>query len=132
MRLCWLKDAWPVMAHGVGGRAANSTDYSQNLDSFSAEWTFADGAKGYDVVRYLPDCYDEFATYVHGTKCAAQFSGYMHTGTVQIYKDQRCDRDNIAWRAPKEDCTPWQAEWNDLDRRHPQRPALQRGQAGGA
>ncbi len=112
--LCWLKDSWPVSAHGVGGRAANSTDYSQNLDSFSAEWTFADGAKGYDVVRYLPDCYDEFATYVHGTKCAAQFSGYMHTGTAHIYKDQRCDRDNIAWRAPKEDCTPWQAEWNDL------------------
>ena len=97
--LCWLKDAWPVSAHGIGGRAANSTDCSQNLDSFSAEWTFADGAKGYDVVRYLPNCYNEFATYVHGTKCAAQFSGYIHAGTVHIYKDQRIAADNIAWKA---------------------------------
>ncbi len=112
--LCWLKDSWPVSAHGVGGRAPNSVDHAQNLDSFSAEWTFADGAKGYDVVRYLPDCYDEFATYVHGTKCAAQFSGSMHKGTVRIYKDQRCTRDNIAWKAPDEACTPWQAEWNDF------------------
>lgn len=24
--ICWLKDAWPVTAHGVGGRATNSTD----------------------------------------------------------------------------------------------------------
>jgi predicted dehydrogenase len=83
--ICWIKDAWPVSAHGIGGRAANSTDCSQNLDSFSVEWTFADGAKAYDVVRYLPNCHDEFDTFVHGTKCAAQFSGSGHAGTVQTY-----------------------------------------------
>ena len=33
----------------------------------------------------------------------------MHT-----YKDQRCSGDNIAWRAPKEAVTPWQAEWDVL------------------
>lgn len=109
--ICWLKDAWPVTAHGIGGRAANSTDCSQNLDSFSVEWTFADGTKGYDVVRYLPNCHNEFATYVHGTKCAAQFSGNIHAGTVSIFKDQRIAPDNIAWQAPKETVTPWQAEW---------------------
>ena len=43
--ICWIKDSWPVTAHGVGGRAANSTDCSQNLDSLSIEWTFADGTK---------------------------------------------------------------------------------------
>ena len=31
--ICWLKDAWPVAAHGICGRAANSTDCSQNPDS---------------------------------------------------------------------------------------------------
>ena len=112
--LCWLKDSWPVAAHVVGGRVANSTDRSQNLDSFSVEWTFADGTKGYDVVRYIPKCYNEFATFVHGTKRAAQFSGNVHAGTVRIYKDQRCTRDNIAWEAPKEQLTPWQAQWNDF------------------
>jgi predicted dehydrogenase len=112
--LCWIKDSWPVSAHGIGGRAANSTDCSQNLDSLSIEWTFADGTKATDVVRWLPKCHEDFATFIHGTKCAAQFSGPHHLGTVHTYKDQRCTPDNIAWRAPKEEITPWQAEWNDL------------------
>ena len=112
--LCWIKDALPVSAHGVGGRAANSTDCSQNLDSFSAEWTFADGTKATDVVRYLRKCHNEFATYIHGTKCAAQFSGNIHAATVRIYKDQRIDSDNIVLEAPKEQFTAWQAEWNVL------------------
>ena len=112
--ICWIKDACPVAAHGVGGRVAGSTDCSQNLDSFSAEWTFADGTKGYDVVRYIPGCHDEFATYIHGTKRAAQFSGNIHAATVRTYKDQRIARDNLAWEAPKEEITAWQAQWNDL------------------
>jgi len=112
--ICWLKDSWPISAHGICGRAANSTDASQNPDSFSVEWTFADGAKAYDVVRYLPNCHNQFDTFVHGTKCAAQFSGAIHAGTVHTYKDQRCTPDNIDWKAPKEELTPWQAEWNVL------------------
>jgi len=112
--ICWLKDAYPVTAHGVGGRAVNNTDCGQGLDSFTIEWTFADGTKALDVVRWLPKCHTEFATWVHGAKCAAQFSGDTHEGTVHIYKDQRCARDNIVWRAPREEITPWQAEWDNL------------------
>jgi predicted dehydrogenase len=112
--ICWLKDMWPVAAHGIGGRIANSTDHSQNLDSYSVEWTFPDGTKAYDVVRYINKCHNEFDTFVHGTKCAAQFSGDIHAGTVHTYKDQRCEPGNIAWKAPKEKYTPWQAEWNVL------------------
>lgn len=112
--LCWIHDAWPVQAHGVGGRVAGSTDCSQNLDSFSAEWTFPNGSKGYDVVRYIPKTYSEFATYIHGTKCAAQFSGNIHAGTVRIYKDQRIAPDNIAWQAPDEKVTPYVAQWTEF------------------
>jgi len=112
--ICWIKDAWPVSAHAVGGRAPNSTDCGQNLDLFTIEWTFADGTKALDVVRWLSNCHNEFATFIHGTKCAAQFSGPHHEGTVHIYKDQRCERNNIAWRAPRETVTPWQAEWDNL------------------
>jgi predicted dehydrogenase len=112
--ICWLKDAYPVAAHGVCGRAVNNTDCGQGLDSFTVEWTFADGTKALDVVRWLPNCHEEFATYVHGTKCAAQFSGNVHEGTVHTYKNQRCERDNIAWQAEKERVSPWQAEWDNL------------------
>jgi predicted dehydrogenase len=113
--ICWLKGAWPVTAHGIGGRAANSTNRGQGFDSISIEWTFPDGTKATDDARWLGGhCHSEFATFAHGTKCAAQFSGNIHAGTTQIYKDQRIAQDNITWAAPKEKTGPWDAEWNVL------------------
>jgi predicted dehydrogenase len=112
--LCWLHDAWPVAAHGICGRAGSGIDCSQNFDSFNVEWTFPNGSKAYHTVRYIPKCEGEFATFVHGTRRAAQFSGMVHAGTVQTYKDQRIARENIEWQAPKEEFTPHQAQWNDF------------------
>ena len=111
---CWLKDAWPVAAHGIGGRTANSSDCGQNLDSYSIEYTFADGTKALVGGRYIPNCYSDFATYVHGTKCAAQFSGNVHAPTVHTYKDQRTVAGNVDWKPEREKVSPWQAEWNVL------------------
>jgi predicted dehydrogenase len=122
---CWIKDAWPISAHGVGGRIANSSDCSENHDSYSIEYTFADGTKALVVGRYIPKCYNEFATFVHGTKCAAQFSGNIHAPTVRTYKDQRVAPDNIVWDyGYQEDKawstrfrgreSPWQEEWHVL------------------
>ncbi len=111
---CWLKDAWPIAAQGLGGRIPNSTDYGQNFDSFSVEYTFADGTKALVQGRRIRNCHSEFATYVHGTKRAAQFSGAVHKGTVHLYEDQRIDRANIAWSAEKEQYIPWDAEWHVL------------------
>jgi len=111
---CWLKDAWPVSVHGVGGRTAFSTDCSQNLDSYSIEYTFADGSKAMVNGRFIANCYNEFATFVHGTKCAGQFSGAIHAATVNLYKDQRIADDNVVWQPEKETANPWQAEWNVL------------------
>ena len=85
-----------------------------DLDSYSVEYTFADGTKAMVVGRFLPKCYNEFATFVHGTKCAAQFSGAIHAATVQTYADQRILPDNVTWKPTKELNNPWQAEWNDL------------------
>lgn len=108
----WIKDAWPASARGVGGRYAGSTDCSQNLDSYSVEYTFPDGTKGLVSGLYIPKCHTEFATYIHGTKCAAKFSGDVHAPDCWIYKDQHIDRANAAWRPDRETVNPWQAEWN--------------------
>ena len=110
----WIKDSWPVAAHGVGGRFAGSTDCSQNLDSYSIEYTFADGTKAMVTGRYIPNCYNDFATFIHGTKCAAKFSGNIHAPTCWIYKDQRIDAASIAWKPERETVNPWQAEWDVL------------------
>lgn len=118
----WIKDSYPVSAHGVGGRKAGSTDCSQNLDSYSIEYTFADGAKAMVTGRYIPECVSDFATYVHGTKCAGKFSGNIHAPDCRIYRGQqteapgvaRASRDSIAWTADKEQVNPWQNEWDVL------------------
>ncbi len=119
--ICWLKGDLPISAHGIGGRRANSDDHGQGFDSFSIEWTFPDGTKATDNVRWLGGhCHKEFATFAHSTKCAAQFSGNIHAGATQIFNDQRIDKENVAWKAPKEKLSPWDAEWNVLPKKHSQ------------
>ena len=111
---CWLKDAWPVQAHGIGGRSPQNRSYGQNLDTYTIEYTFADGTKALVFSRNMPGCHNHFATYVHGTRKAAQFSGNVHAPTTRIYKGQQFEKDAIQWRAPKEPCSPWEAEWRVL------------------
>jgi len=109
---CWIKDAMPVSAQGLGGREPYSNDCSQNLHNYAIEYTFPDGTKALVNSRSMTGCHNEFSTFVHGTKCAAQFSGNVHQPTVQIYKDQRIDKNNIVWRPEREMVRPHQAEWD--------------------
>ena len=113
----WLKDGWPVAAHGVGGRFAGSTDASQNLDSYSVEYTFADGSKLFFYGRCMEGCNDAFASYAHGSKGLAVISSNSHwPSSARIYKSQKMTNADIAWRAPKEgpELDPYQVEWQDL------------------
>ncbi len=111
---CWIKGEWPVSVRGLGGRVPRSTDCGQNLDVYSMEFTFADGTKAFCGFRRINKAENDFATFIHGTKCAAQFSGNVHAATVHRFKDQRVDMDNVAWTPTKDAHSPWQYEWNDL------------------
>jgi predicted dehydrogenase len=112
--VCWLADALPAAAHGIGGRAPSNDDPAQNLDSYHIEYTFPNGSKAVVDARYLSRCHNEFATYVHGTKAAAQFSGDIHAPTVRLYKDQRIDNANIVWQPDPEPHSPYHAQWSFL------------------
>lgn len=111
---CWIKDAWPVSVHGVGGRVPNLRDGGQNHHSYHMEYTFADGAKAMVVNRNISGCFEDFVTYVHGTRCAAQFSGPVHRSEVHTFQDQRLDVANITWRADRETRPLHQYEWEVL------------------
>ncbi|MFB0555473.1 MAG: Gfo/Idh/MocA family protein, partial [Phycisphaerae bacterium] len=48
--LCWMKNAWPIKAQAVGGRHYRKspegiTYVDQNFDTYSVEYTYADGSK---------------------------------------------------------------------------------------
>jgi predicted dehydrogenase len=111
---CWIKDAWPVSVVGMGGREPHSTDLGQNLDVYAMEYTYPDGTKAFCGFRRASKTRSEFATFIHGTKCAAQFSGRTHRATVHMFKDQRINKDNISWTPAEDEHRPWQYEWNEL------------------
>ena len=108
---CWLMDDWPVSCHGMGGREVGSDDHGQNLDTYSMEFTYASGKKAFCGFRRAQDGYNEFATFVHGTKKAGQFSGNIHAATVHMFKDQRISKKNIAWSPTPDTESPWDYEW---------------------
>jgi len=111
---CWLKDGWPVSVHGTGGRVPHSGDRGQNHHAYAMEYTFADGTKALVDSRNIGGCHNDFVTYLHGTKCAAQFSGPIHRSEVHTYKAQRLAKEEIAWQAEREPRPLHQYEWEVL------------------
>ncbi len=111
---CWLMDAWPVTCHGMGAREVGSDDHGQNVDIYSMEYTFPDGRKAFCGFRRALRGYSEFATFVHGSQRAGQFSGNVHAATVHIFNDHHISKDNIAWSPAPDVQTPWDYEWIDF------------------
>jgi predicted dehydrogenase len=119
---CWMKDAWPVKVSGSGGRNYRSdpktgTEWvDQNFDTYSAEYTFADGTKFVLEDRRIPGCHQEYATYAHGTKGAAVVSMFGHAPShACYYKNQALKGEPAwAWGDPDREPNPYQVEIDDL------------------
>jgi predicted dehydrogenase len=112
---CWMKDAWPERAQALGGRHYRGKAVDQNFDVYAVEYTFADGTKLLLDGRFMAGCYDEFASYAHGTKSLAVISTHVHTpAKCRIYKGQRVAKEELAWAFPQPEPNPYQLEWDDL------------------
>jgi predicted dehydrogenase len=112
---CWIKDAWPVEAIGSGGRHYRGDDIDQNFDTYSVEYTYADGTKLFLNGRTIPGCHNEFASFVHGSKSCATISARGHSPAhCRIHTGQRFERSEIAWRFDRPEPNPYQLEWNRL------------------
>ncbi len=112
---CWMKDAWPVRADGMGSRCYRGDAVDQNFDHYSIEYTFADGAKLFVNSRYMPGCREEFASYAHGTKGSAVISTFMHTpAKCRIFKGQTVTRADMTWAFPQPEPNPYELEWEHL------------------
>jgi predicted dehydrogenase len=112
---CWMKNGWPVEARANGGRNYRDDWIDQNFDSYSVEYTFADGTKFFFEGRNMEGCRQEFATYAHGSKGLAIVSKAGHTpARSKIFKGQNESSENVVWQGPKEEPNPYQLEWDDL------------------
>src|SRR5262249_36634559 len=95
-----------------------------NFDTYSVEYTFADGAKFYLEGRNINGCDQEFASYAHGTKGSAIISTSGHSpARCATFKSQDMFRegghnirkkDNIIWQFGRNEPAPYHLEWAHL------------------
>ena len=112
---CWMKNAWPVEVRANGGRNFREDWIDQNFDSYSCEYTFADGSKFFFEGRNMEGCRQEFATYAHGSKGMAIVSKAGHSpARSKIFKGHNEKSENVLWQGPKEELNPYELEWEDL------------------
>ena len=112
---CWMKNAWPVEAKSSGGRHYRGDNVDQNFDTYSTEYTFADGSKLYLEGRCIPGCHNEFASYAHGSKGSAIISTAGHApAKSRIFKGQKFVDSDVAWAYPQPERNPYQLEWDHL------------------
>ena len=113
---CWMKNAWPVKCKANGGRHYRGDSVDQNFDNYSMEYTFDDGTKLFVSGRTIPGCYQEFASYAHGTKGLGVISSASHwPSRARIYKGHKDDDANLAWQFPQpEKNNPYVDEWKHL------------------
>ncbi|HWA99700.1 MAG TPA: Gfo/Idh/MocA family oxidoreductase [Pirellulales bacterium] len=100
---CWVKNAWPVKAEGMGGRQVRTgADYGEIYDHHAVEYEFADGSRMFSYCRHIPSCWNSVTEHAHGTKGTADISGSSITANGDSWK-YRGDKPN-----------PYQVEHNDL------------------
>jgi predicted dehydrogenase len=123
----WVKGAWPVEAHAVGGRHYRRDSLDQNFDTYSVQYTYPDGTRLFFDGRNMAGARNEFASYAHGSKGSAVISTLVHTpGMTRIYKGHNIPRvmskadlplpedPNLVWAFPQPETSPYQYEWDDL------------------
>jgi len=112
---CWMKDAWPVEAKATGGRHYRGDYVDQNFDTYSVEYTFADGTKMFLEGRCQVGSHYEFASYAHGSKAAAVISTSGHSpAKCRIFKCHKMSDDQVAWKFGPKEKSPYQLEWDHL------------------
>jgi predicted dehydrogenase len=122
--LCWMKNAWPVKAQGIGGRhyrqsPAGKPYIDQNFDSYAVEYTFADGAKLMMNGRCVTGSANMYYSHAQGTKGMAVVSKQGDCGLPSsIYSGQLPTAERRLWESvvPTDQQNPYQNEWNALTR----------------
>ena len=111
---CWMKNAWPVKAHALGGRHYRYDYVDQNFDSYSVEYTFADNTKFIMDGRCMVGAVPMYNSFAHGTKGLAVISKNGDCGAPSsTYKGQSIDRANMLWQS-SDNSNPYQNEWDAL------------------
>ncbi|GAB4130937.1 MAG: Gfo/Idh/MocA family oxidoreductase [Thermogutta sp.] len=114
---CWLKDAWPIKAQGIGGRHFRGDCVDQNFDFYNVEYTFADGSKLRFNGRCMHGTFGLFSSFLHGSKgCAIASRINDCGGPSSMYRGQSFEKADQVWQSdvPPGEISPYQNHWNAL------------------
>jgi predicted dehydrogenase len=109
---CWVKNAWPVSAQGMGGRCYPSA--ANNFDHYTVEYTFADGAKLFAFSRQMANCWDTYSDYAHGSRGSAVIMTALDQPRPKIFKGQQMAESDVVWKYAGDDLNPYRVEWQLL------------------
>jgi hypothetical protein len=112
----------PLLDEELGGRHYRTNPegqlyVDQNLDTYSVEYTFADGGKMYMDGRCMYGCEPIYSSYVHGAKGLAIASKFSDCGLPSsIFTGQNAQHSKQVWSSnvPSGEQDPYINEWNDL------------------
>lgn len=118
----WMKNQWPVKAQALGGRhyklSPEGIAYvDQNFDTYSVEYTYADGAKFFFDGRCMTGCEEIYTSCLQGTKGSGIASKSGDCGLPSsLYKSQNATAADLLWESKvnPDERDPYQNEWNDL------------------
>ena len=76
----WAKQAYPVKAHGMGGRLVRTgKDHGEIFDHHSVEYEYADGSRMFSQCRHMKDTYYQVTESFQGTNGSAPKPGVIQT-----------------------------------------------------
>ncbi|MCA9076184.1 MAG: Gfo/Idh/MocA family oxidoreductase [Planctomycetaceae bacterium] len=106
---CWIKDAYPVKAQGMGGRQVRTDKrYGEIFDHHAVEYTFEDGTKMFSQCRHIRNCWSSVTEHALGTK---GYADLVDSRRIRM-SDYDGSNEYIANKMQGED--PYQTEHNDL------------------
>jgi myo-inositol 2-dehydrogenase/D-chiro-inositol 1-dehydrogenase len=98
----WVKNGYPVRAHGMGGcEVRKGPDYGEIFDHHAVEFEYADGSRMFSQCRHINGCWNSVSEHVQGTKGRCEVSRHTITG-------------ENAWRFRDSGRDPYQQEHDDL------------------
>ncbi len=101
----WVKNAYPVRAHGMGGRQVrNGIDHGQIFDHHFVEYEYADGSRMFSQCRHIKGTASRVTESFQGTNGSAPKPGVLKTKsgyTIMKHND-------------KNDPNPYQVEHDEL------------------
>jgi len=76
----WAKQAYPVKAHGMGGRQVRAgKEYGEIFDHHFVEYEYADGSRMFSQCRHIKDTYYQVTESFQGTNGSAPRPGVIQT-----------------------------------------------------